>query len=178
MVTKQSCGVWQVFHVSIPPMKTSKLLMVILAIALVTLAVYLITTWVNFDDRVATYAVTHEKNFRASAEQGNAEAQYNLAMIYDRGIGVKNDDSEALKWYLKAAEQGYAKAQYNLGMMYYFGKGVPKDKVTGYQWIILAGDRGEKAAKDAMTALAKLLSNKQIAEAKVAAQAWNQTHNK
>jgi len=161
--------------VTISLMKLPKLLLII---ALTALSAYILSTWSGFDDRLATYAVSHEKEFRASAEQGNAEAQYNLAMLYDRGLGVENDDSEALKWYREAAEQGYAKAQYNLGMMYYFGKGVPQDKEAGYQWVILAADRGEKAAKDAMTELAKKLSSEQITNARAAAKAWSQAHKK
>jgi len=156
-------------------MKLPKLLLII---ALTSLSAYMLATWLGFDDRLASYAVSHEKEFRASAEQGDAEAQYNLAMVYDRGVGVETDGSEALKWYRQAAEQGYAKAQYNLGMMYYFGKGVPQDKVTGYQWVILAADQGEKAAMDAMKALAKKIPNEQIAKARVAAKAWSQAHKK
>ncbi|EOX4856310.1 tetratricopeptide repeat protein, partial [Haemophilus influenzae] len=45
------------------------------------------------------------------AEQGNAEAQLMLGVMYARGIGVKQDDFEAVKWYRQAAEQGYANAQ-------------------------------------------------------------------
>jgi len=156
-------------------MKTSKLLLII---ALMLLAAYMLSTWLGFDDRVASYAVSHEKELRASAEQGNAVAQYHLAVIYDRGIGVESNDGEALKWYRQAAEQGHAKAQYNLGMMYYFGKGVPEDKTTGYQWVILAADRGEKTAKEAMTALAKKISSEQVVRAQAAARAWNQAHHK
>ncbi len=40
------------------------------------------------------------------AEQGNASAQYNLALMYDNGKGVLKDYKEAVKWYRKAAEQG------------------------------------------------------------------------
>ncbi|MDQ6960423.1 MAG: tetratricopeptide repeat protein [Mariprofundaceae bacterium] len=156
-------------------MKLPKLLLIL---TLMLCSAYILSVWLGFDDRLATYAVSHEEDFRASAERGNAEAQYNLAMLYDRGLGVENDDSEALKWYRQAAEQGYAKAQYNLGMMYYFGKGVPQNTVTGYQWIILASDRGEKAAKDAMTALGKKISSEQIANARAAAQTWSKTHSK
>ena len=52
------------------------------------------------------------------AEQGNAEAQYNLGGMYAYGQDVRQDDAEALRWYRKAAEQGNAEAQYNLGVMY------------------------------------------------------------
>ena len=64
------------------------------------------------------------KWYRLSAEQGDAIAQYNLGVMYERGDGVLKDFSEALKWYRLSAEQGYASAQYNLGVMY--------DKVTAF----------------------------------------------
>ena len=54
--------------------------------------------------------------YRKSAEQGFAEAQYNLGLMYFNGDGVAQNYTEAAKWYRKAAEQGYAKAQYNLGI--------------------------------------------------------------
>ena len=56
------------------------------------------------------------------AEQGDAEAQISLGIMYDYGRGVPEDDTEAVKWYRKAAEQGVAKAQYNLGVMYTNGR--------------------------------------------------------
>ena len=56
--------------------------------------------------------------YRKSAEQGYAEAQLLLGIIYDQGIGVTQDYAEAVTWYTKAAEQGYARAQYNLAAMY------------------------------------------------------------
>jgi len=155
-------------------MKTSKLLLII---PLIILTAYLFATWLGFDKRVATYVISHEHNFRASAEQGDAEGQYQLALVYSRGLGVEKDFTEALKWDRLAAEQGHAKAQYNLGMMYYFGKGAPLNKVIAYQWVLLSADRGEQAAKDAVIALAKKLSSQQIADAKAAAKVWNQAHN-
>ena len=73
------------------------------------------------------------------ATQGDANSQYNLGVIYTNGIGVPQDDKEAVKWYLLAAEQGYASAQYNLGLMYNNGEGVPQDHVMAYAWVNLAG---------------------------------------
>ena len=48
------------------------------------------------------------KLLRPLAEQGHAEAQYNLGVMYRNGQGVPHDDAEAVKWYRLAAEQGYA----------------------------------------------------------------------
>ena len=50
------------------------------------------------------------------ADQGNASAQYNLGLMYDKGEGVAENDAEAVKWYRKAADQGRATAQSNLGL--------------------------------------------------------------
>ena len=59
------------------------------------------------------------KWYRKSAEQGIADAQFNLGVMYDEGRGVTQDYNEAVKWYRKSAEQGLRDAQFNLGLMYY-----------------------------------------------------------
>jgi len=56
--------------------------------------------------------------YRKAADQGNASAQNNLAVMYRKGQGVPQSDKEAVKWYRKAAEQGNTKAQHNLDRMY------------------------------------------------------------
>ncbi|EET45193.1 Sel1 repeat protein [Neisseria sicca ATCC 29256] len=48
-----------------------------------------------------------------SAKQGNADAQFNLGLMYDSGRGVRQDYTKAVQWYRKAAEQGVAEAQFN-----------------------------------------------------------------
>jgi uncharacterized protein len=49
------------------------------------------------------------KWYRLAAEQGYADAQYNLGLMYDYGNGVVQDYAEAVKWYRLAAEQGNAR---------------------------------------------------------------------
>ena len=51
------------------------------------------------------------------AEQGYANAQYNLGLMYANGQGVPQDDKEAFKWYRLSAEQGNSTAQIVLGNM-------------------------------------------------------------
>ena len=58
---------------------------------------------------------------RLAAEQGNADAQYNLAVMYANGLGVPQDDAEAVRWYRRAADQGMANAQAALGFRYGIG---------------------------------------------------------
>jgi uncharacterized protein len=47
--------------------------------------------------------------------------------MYSEGLGVPQDDAEAVKWYRRAADQGLAGAQSGLGSLYNEGKGVPQD---------------------------------------------------
>ena len=61
--------------------------------------------------------------YRKAAEQGRADAQFNLGNMYSAGRGVLKDDAEAVRWYRKAAEQGAADAQFNLGISYATGEG-------------------------------------------------------
>ncbi len=81
-------------------------------------------------------------SFRAAAEQGVAEAQFNLGSAYFRGEGVPQDYAEAAQWYRAAAEQGHAKAQYSIGVMYGEGLGVVQDYVESASWYRLAGEQG------------------------------------
>ena len=46
--------------------------------------------------------------YRLSAKQGNAEAQYNLGLMYEKGQVVPKDFKEAFKWSKLAADQGNA----------------------------------------------------------------------
>ena len=74
------------------------------------------------------------REFRPLAEQGHAEAQYNLGFMYWNGNGVPKDDTEAVRWYRLAADQGVAQAQNNLGIMYAVGRGVTKDDTEAVRW--------------------------------------------
>ena len=58
------------------------------------------------------------------AEEGNAEAQVNLAKCYANGKGIEKSDEEANKWIVKAAEQGNADALTEMGNIYMMGLGV------------------------------------------------------
>ena len=57
--------------------------------------------------------------YTLAAEQGNANAQYNLGVMYAEGRGVPKNEQVAAAWYRKAAEQGHASAQQKL--FQYFG---------------------------------------------------------
>ena len=93
------------------------------------------------------YATTLTE-WRPLAEQGDAKAQNNLGVLYDKGHGVPQDYKTAMKWYRLAAKQGHAKAQYNLGLMYDKGHGVPQDDKTAVKWYRLAAEKGVDSAQN------------------------------
>ena len=49
--------------------------------------------------------------FKELAEQGHSAAQFNLALMYTDGKGVRQDYAQAVKWYKAAADLGDASAQ-------------------------------------------------------------------
>ncbi len=57
--------------------------------------------------------------------------------------GVKQDYTEAVKWYRLSAEQGDAQGQHNLGYMYEFGLGVPQDFAEAEKWYRKAAEQGD-----------------------------------
>ena len=64
--------------------------------------------------------------------------------MYGKGLGVKQDDVEAVKWYRKAAEKGDADAQVLLGLAYLLGKGGQFNKSLAKEWLGKACDNGSQ----------------------------------
>ena len=86
------------------------------------------------------------------AEQGDARAQFNLALIYDQGIRGSHDYDRAFYWYTKAAEQGIAEAQYNLALMYLNGLNNDKQDLKynyqqAFDWFKKAAEQGDVKAQ-------------------------------
>jgi uncharacterized protein len=100
----------------------------------------------DVDKGIAAYEkqdyATALKEFKESAEQGDASAQFGLGLMYANGQGVVQNERAAIEWFQKAAEQGLSDAQYNLGVMYYFGQGVVKNMNTAYFWFLIANANG------------------------------------
>ena len=88
--------------------------------------------------------------FRLAADQGHADAQFELGVKYETGEGVPQDDAEAVRWYRLAAEQGYVGAQHNLGFAYRTGAGVPQDDTEAVRWFRLAAEQGHADAQFAL----------------------------
>ncbi|MDB4254942.1 sel1 repeat family protein [bacterium] len=87
------------------------------------------------------------QEWRPLAEQGDADAQKDLGVMYFTGQGVTQDYDEAVKLYRLAAEQGNVAAQSNLAEMYYKGQGVPQDFDEAAKWLHLVAKDGSAPAQ-------------------------------
>jgi TPR repeat protein len=108
---------------------------------------------------------TAMKEWRFLAERGHAGAQFELAKMYDYGLGALQDYNEAVYWYLKAAEQGDVGAQYNLGFMYADGHGVLRDNSFAHMWFNIAASKGFDRAATKRDETAKKMSAADISKA-------------
>ena len=86
-------------------------------------------------------------SLQTAAEQGDANAQFNLGLRYDDGDGVPENDRKAARWYRMAAEQGHAAAQFTLGAMYSGGRDVPENDQEAVKWYRMAAEQGHAAAQ-------------------------------
>lgn len=86
--------------------------------------------------------------FRQAASQGHTEAQYQLSVCYDRGIGVRRSIAEAAKWCQMAAYGGHAQAQSEIGYCYEYGQGVVRNIKEAVRWYEIASEQGNIEAKN------------------------------
>ncbi|MFA5526401.1 MAG: tetratricopeptide repeat protein [Acholeplasmataceae bacterium] len=86
------------------------------------------------------------KLLERAAKQDHPHAQYNLAVMYQKGDGIDQDMQKAFFWYEKAAQANLAIAQYNLGMLYFEGVVIPKDEIKAKELWQKAADQGLEAA--------------------------------
>ena len=98
-------------------------------------------------DRPASPQAQLLKELRTRSEYGDADAQFNLGLMYAQGDGVQQDYVEATEWFRKAAVQGDSDAQFNLGLMYQRADGVPQDLVEAAHWYRRAAEQADAKAE-------------------------------
>ncbi len=118
------------------------------------------------------------QTLRSLADHGDIGAQFRIGRLYEAGDGVRQDVSEAARWYRMAAEQGNRPAQGALGRLLAGGGGVAGDPVLAHMWLSLAtrppvpaGDEHASLAA-LLTEVAARLAPDQRAEAERLARAW------
>lgn len=80
--------------------------------------------------------------WRRLADEGDAEAQFNLGWLYHNGQGVVIDDQQARAMWEKAAQQGHGEAQMALAMLYSQGGAVGIDQAQAVKWYHAAARQG------------------------------------
>ena len=80
--------------------------------------------------------------WRSLADEGDADAAFNLGQAYRLGRGVPQDLAAAQGWFERAARKGNVDAQSMLGMML-FQTG---NQTGGVRWLRMAAEKGEPRA--------------------------------
>lgn len=84
----------------------------------------------DFEDAHNAYEAGDYKKavalFQKCAEQGYAPAQYNLGVMYDKGIGVKQNHTKAVELYNTAIEQEDVIVQFDLAHKHYRSWGLTR----------------------------------------------------
>ena len=69
-----------------------------------------------------------------AADAGDAKAQLEFGIMWDKGYWIWQDNALAIEWYEKSANQGFVQAQMILGSVYLGGVKVDKDLKKANKW--------------------------------------------
>lgn len=85
--------------------------------------------------------------YSKSAEQGFANAQFELGGMYILGDGVEKDEDRGVSLLLQAAEQGLASAQFEIANLYMAGAKLEQDSELGLDLLRQAANQGHVPAQ-------------------------------
>src|SRR5438105_3034845 len=88
-----------------------------------------------------------------AAEQGDAECQNLVGVLFRQGQGVPANLNEAVRLFRLAAAKKLAAAQDNLGFVYLNGLGVARDDAQAAQWFGLAAAQGDAVGETQLAIL-------------------------
>ena len=121
---------------------------ILIGIILIVCAIYAQT----FDEAVKKFNnkeyVEAYEIFSDLALNNDSNAQYNLALMNYKGLGVNQNKQLAFFWYEKASDNNNLQAINNLAQMYILGEGgVKKDKVKARELYTKAAEAGYAVAQ-------------------------------
>lgn len=92
---------------------------------------------------------THESFWETytAALRGDKAAQFQVGVIYESGLGIEQNQTQAAQWFEKSALQGHVDAQYNIALMYASGRGVKEDEGIAMMWFARAAKQGDKESR-------------------------------
>jgi hypothetical protein len=129
------------------------------------------------NSRPAPRQVRSLAELRKLADNGNADAEWQLGVRYHNGEEVPRDDARAMLWFQRAAEQGHVTAQATLGAYYWAGRGVPQDLSKAYFWSTLAYAQGDENSRSRIEGLSSQMTQSQVSSARQQAELWLRNHN-
>lgn len=139
------------------------MLKIILALLVVFISAYQPTCFANIEDVESAIINGQYKKaldlLSPLIKKGDARAQYNLAMIYENGQGVKRNYKKAAQLYTLSANQGYSLAQEKLIVMYAEGRGVKKDAKKAAELYLLSKNQSAIDQSDTSTSVSGVVSN-------------------
>jgi len=96
-----------------------------------------------FQTGVTAFQNGHKKKafllMQRASELGHPDAMFNLAYLYEKGIGTSQDYGKSMHWYRSAAKAGSAMAMLNIGALYENANGVKRDYKKATRWYYKAG---------------------------------------
>lgn len=113
-----------------------------------------------YKEELQNYKLAHEYLSR-EAKKGNVLAIYDLAKLYEKGLGTNIDISLSNVYYQKSLE-GFLQLEnidsnkyleYRIGKFYDAGKGISKDQISAASWYTLSSDKNYKYAEYSLAKL-------------------------
>jgi TPR repeat protein len=141
-----------------------------------TLATFPATSYASLDAAMKAWAAGDyqgaAKLLKPRADEGDAEAQFNLGLYYFQGLGGDRNYSEAARLFRDAAEQGHIMAANNLGAMNMDGRGVPRNLPEAWYWFAIVAHRGDQAGGVLRDLVASQMTRPQIEQARDRFEGW------
>jgi TPR repeat protein len=99
------------------------------------------------------------KSAKKRAEAGEAQAQYEVAIMCLEGKATKQSDAEGVKWCRKAADQGFAPAERFYGMLLRDGgASLNRNMAQARVWLEKAANKGDVQAQTELASMLGLFS--------------------
>tara|TARA_B100000029_G_scaffold198490_2_gene196550 strand:+ start:16871 stop:17344 length:474 start_codon:yes stop_codon:yes gene_type:complete len=121
---------------------------------LLSTILFFFPVFINAGDIDKGYQAYNNKNYKEAyqhwiipADAGDKISQYNIALLYFFGNGVKKNLEIAFQYCRKSALQDLPRAQNNLAFMYADGLGVKQNYILSYKWAYLAYMNGYPSNK-------------------------------
>jgi TPR repeat protein len=115
----------------------------------------------NAAEAVGRYALAADL-YEKAAEIGNIDAQYRLATLYARGLGVPEDLRGASYWYERAALGGNTAARAELAQLYLSGRAMQRNLVNALALLKSIEKDVPLSAKEKIKEVSKLLTPEEI----------------